>query len=77
MILPHGRPIAVQPSAHAVSCGSVFFGGLTYIGNAPNFLVRRLAEDAGIRMPGFFRFMLYGIVVLVPIFVLITLLFFR
>lgn len=76
LILPDGRPIAISLLA-AVSCGSVFFGGLTYIGNAPNFLVKRLAEDAGVRMPGFFRFTLYGLAVLLPIFGLITLLFFR
>ena len=51
-------------------------GANTYIGNAPNFMVKSIAEEAGIRMPSFFGYMLYSGLVLVPLFVCITFLFF-
>ncbi len=61
----------------AISVGAVFFGAVTYIGNAPNFMVRSIAEEAGTPMPSFFGYMLkYSIPILIPIFVLITLIFF-
>ena len=61
----------------AISAGAVFFGACTYIGNAPNFMVRSIAEEAGTPMPSFFGYMLkYSCVILVPIFVLITFVFF-
>jgi Na+/H+ antiporter NhaD/arsenite permease-like protein len=61
----------------AISAGAVFFGANTYIGNAPNFMVRSIAEEAGTPMPSFFGYMLkYSIVLLVPTFVLVTLIFF-
>jgi len=61
----------------AISAGAVFFGANTYIGNAPNFMVRSIAEEAGTPMPSFFGYMLkYSIVFLVPTFVLVTLIFF-
>ncbi|MBN2040255.1 MAG: sodium:proton antiporter [Spirochaetes bacterium] len=61
----------------AISTGAVFFGANTYIGNAPNFMVRSIAEESGTPMPSFFGYMLrYSIPVLIPIFVIITLLFF-
>ncbi len=61
----------------AVSAGAVFFGANTYIGNAPNFMVRSIAEETGTRMPSFFGYMLkYSIPVLIPVFVIITLLFY-
>ena len=57
----------------AISAGAVFFGALTYIGNAPNFMVKSIAEEAGIRMPSFFGFMLkYSFPFLLPFFVLVT-----
>ena len=60
----------------AVSLGSVFMGAMTYIGNGPNFMVKAIAEQSGIKMPSFFGYMFkYSIPVLVPIFILITLLF--
>ena len=61
----------------AISCGSVFMGANTYIGNAPNFMVRSIAEEAGIRMPSFFGYMGWSIAVLIPLFLLNTALFFR
>jgi Na+/H+ antiporter NhaD/arsenite permease-like protein len=60
----------------AISCGAVMMGALTYIGNAPNFAVRSIAEASGLRMPSFFGFMKYSVVVLVPIFAIVTAVFF-
>lgn len=60
----------------AVSAGAVFFGAMTYIGNAPNFMVRSIAEESQIRMPSFFGYMLWSLAILVPLFVLITVIFF-
>lgn len=61
----------------AISAGAVFFGAATYIGNAPNFMVRSIAEEAGTPMPSFFGYLLkYSLVILVPVFVLVTLIFF-
>jgi len=60
-----------------VSAGSVFMGANTYIGNAPNFMVKSIAEEAGVRMPSFFGYMFkYSIPILIPIFILVTLLLF-
>lgn len=60
----------------AISLGAVFWGAMTYIGNAPNFMVRSIAEEAGVRMPSFFGYMLkYSIPLLLPLFVLVTLVF--
>ena len=58
----------------AISAGAVFMGALTYIGNAPNFMVRAIAADRGVRMPGFFGFMLWSCGLLLPVFVLMTIL---
>ncbi len=60
----------------AISCGAVFMGANTYIGNAPNFMVRSIAEESGIVMPSFFGYMLYSIGILIPLFFLVTLIFF-
>jgi Na+/H+ antiporter NhaD/arsenite permease-like protein len=61
----------------AISAGAVFFGANTYIGNAPNFMVRSIAEETGTPMPSFFGYMIkYSIPILVPIFALITLVFY-
>ncbi len=63
---------------HAISCGAVFMGANTYIGNAPNFMVKSIAEEAGVQMPSFFGYMLkYSIPFLIPMFLLATLIFFR
>lgn len=59
----------------AVSAGSVFFGACTYIGNAPNFMVRAIAETGGIKMPSFFGYMVWSGGILVPCFVLVNILF--
>ena len=61
----------------AISAGAVFMGANTYIGNAPNFMVYAIARDAGVRMPGFFGYMLWSGAILLPLFVVVSLLFFR
>jgi Na+/H+ antiporter NhaD/arsenite permease-like protein len=61
----------------AVSAGSVFMGANTYIGNAPNFMVKAIAESRGIRMPSFFGYMAWSGAVLIPLFVLVTIIWFR
>ena len=61
----------------AISAGAVFFGACSYIGNAPNFMVRSIAEEAGTPMPSFFGYILrYSLLFLVPCFVIVTLIFF-
>jgi Na+/H+ antiporter NhaD/arsenite permease-like protein len=60
----------------AVSAGSVFMGANTYIGNAPNFMVRSIAEENHIQMPSFFGYMAWSVGILIPIFLLITFMFF-
>lgn len=60
----------------AISAGAVFMGANTYIGNAPNFMVYAIARDAGVRMPGFFGYMLWSGAILLPIFALTGWLFF-
>lgn len=58
----------------SISMGAVYMGALTYIGNAPNFMVYAIAEERGIRMPTFFGYMLWAGLILVPLFALLTLL---
>jgi Na+/H+ antiporter NhaD/arsenite permease-like protein len=61
----------------AISLGAVFMGALTYIGNAPNFMVYAMARRARVNMPGFFGYMAWSGAVLVPLFIVVTLLFLR
>jgi Na+/H+ antiporter NhaD/arsenite permease-like protein len=61
----------------AISCGAVFMGAMSYIGNGPNFMVKAIAEENGVQMPSFFGYMGYSIAILIPIFVAATFLFFR
>jgi Na+/H+ antiporter NhaD/arsenite permease-like protein len=61
----------------AISAGAVMMGANTYIGNGPNFMVKAVAEHRGVAMPSFFGYMLYSGAVLIPIFIVVTLLFFR
>ena len=60
----------------AISAGAVFMGANTYIGNAPNFMVRSIAVSGGIEMPSFFGYMLWSVAILIPCFILMTFLFF-
>jgi Na+/H+ antiporter NhaD/arsenite permease-like protein len=59
----------------AISLGAVFMGANTYIGNGPNFMVKSIAEEAGVKMPSFFGYMFYSCLILVPLFVAGTFLF--
>lgn len=60
----------------AISAGAVFMGANTYIGNAPNFMVYAIARDAGVKMPSFFAYILWSGAVLIPVFLLMTWVFF-
>lgn len=60
----------------AISAGAVFMGANTYIGNAPNFMVRSIAEERGVAMPSFFGYMMWSVGILVPLFIILTFLFF-
>ncbi|HEX9849069.1 sodium:proton antiporter [Candidatus Deferrimicrobium sp.] len=64
------------PLLQAISAGAVFMGANSYIGNAPNFMVKAIAEEAGVRMPSFFGYMAWSCGILLPIFALLTLIFF-
>jgi Na+/H+ antiporter NhaD/arsenite permease-like protein len=59
----------------AVSLGAVFMGANTYIGNGPNFMVKSIAESTGVKMPSFVGFMKYSVLILIPLFLLVTVLF--
>ena len=61
----------------AISCGAVFMGANTYIGNAPNFMVKAISDENGIRMPSFFGYILWSLCVLIPVFILDAIIFFR
>jgi len=71
LLADHRPPIA------AISCGAVVMGANSYIGNAPNFMVKAVVEEAGIRMPSIFGYMAWSCGILVPLFVLLTVIFFR
>ena len=66
-------PIAMLET---ISCGAVFMGANTYIGNAPNFMVKSISDENGIRMPSFFGYLLWSITFLIPVFLLDMLVFF-
>jgi len=59
----------------AISMGAVFMGAMTYIGNAPNFMVRSIAEDQGVKMPSFFGYMAWSVAFLIPCFILLSIIF--
>ncbi len=61
----------------AISAGAVFMGANTYIGNAPNFMVRSICEERGIKMPSFIGYMLWSGAILLPLFVAVTFIWFR
>ncbi|GAC1390755.1 MAG: sodium:proton antiporter [Variovorax sp.] len=74
---PQALMTTLAPTLAAISAGAVFMGANTYIGNAPNLMVKAIAESRGVRMPGFFGYMAWSLVCLVPLFVLVTFVFFR
>ena len=60
----------------AICMGSVFFGAMTYIGNGPNFMVKAIAEENGVKMPSFFGYMFkFSLIILLPIYILVQLIF--
>jgi len=67
----------LAPTLAAISAGSVFMGANTYIGNAPNFMVKAIAEERGIKMPSFFAYMAWSGCVLLPLFAVVTFIWFR
>jgi Na+/H+ antiporter NhaD/arsenite permease-like protein len=79
--LAGGDPVALMgplaTTLTAISAGAVFMGANTYIGNAPNFMVKSIAQSRGVAMPGFFGYMAWSTLILLPLFALLTLLFFR
>jgi Na+/H+ antiporter NhaD/arsenite permease-like protein len=79
--LAGGEPKHLMTAGHltlaAISSGAVFMGANTYIGNAPNFMVYAIAKNSGVKMPGFFGYMLWSGAVLIPTFILATFVFFR
>jgi Na+/H+ antiporter NhaD/arsenite permease-like protein len=76
IILGHGKMIS-ETLLSAISCGTVFFGALTYIGNGPNLLVKAIAEENNIKTPSFFSYILWSVVYLVPILFLTSVIFFE
>ncbi|MBP8840368.1 MAG: sodium:proton antiporter, partial [Giesbergeria sp.] len=68
---------AMAPTLAAISAGAVFMGANTYIGNAPNLMVKAIAEDRGVRMPSFFGYMLWSCGILLPLFAIMTFIWFR
>lgn len=69
-LLSHAETLA------AISCGAVFMGAMSYIGNAPNFMVKSIAETSGIKMPSFFGYMVWSIAILIPLFIVMSFIFF-
>ena len=67
----------LAPTLAAISAGAVFMGANTYIGNAPNLMVKAIAEDRGVKMPSFFGYMLWSFGILLPLFFVITFIWFR
>ncbi|MGV8806061.1 MAG: sodium:proton antiporter [Polaromonas sp.] len=61
----------------AISAGAVFMGANTYIGNAPNLMVKAIAEDRDVKMPSFFGYMLWSVGILVPLFIVMTFIWFK
>ena len=67
----------LAPTLAAISAGSVFMGANSYIGNAPNLMVKSIAEERGVKMPSFFGYMAWSCGILVPLFVVMTFIWFR
>ncbi|MBN1344093.1 MAG: sodium:proton antiporter, partial [Phycisphaerae bacterium] len=74
LTLTTGGQIAV-PLLVAISLGAVFMGANSYIGNGPNFMVKSIAEQSGVKMPSFFGYMAYSVGILIPLFLIVMLVF--
>ena len=73
-----GNVVAGVPEIllNAICIGSVFFGAMTYIGNGPNFMVKAIAEESGVKMPSFFGYMFrFSLIVLLPVYILVQVIF--
>ena len=76
MAAPVGAELATDSFLKAISMGAVFFGAMTYIGNGPNFMVKSIAEQEGIKMPSFFGYMIkFSLIILLPIYIIVQLIF--
>lgn len=73
---PQQLMTALAPTLAAISAGAVYMGANSYIGNAPNLMVKAIAEERGVAMPSFFGYMAWSCAVLVPLFAVLTFLFF-
>ena len=67
----------LAPTLAAISAGAVFMGANSYIGNAPNLMVKAVAEDRGVKMPSFFGYMAWSGCILTPLFVIMTFIWFK
>ena len=74
---PQTLMTTLAPTLAAISAGAVFMGANTYIGNAPNLMVKAIAEDRDVKMPSFFGYMAWSGAILVPLFVIMTFIWFR
>ena len=74
---PQALMTSLASTLAAISAGAVFMGANTYIGNAPNLMVKAIAEDRGVKMPGFFGYMLWSGGILIPLFILMTFIWFK
>ncbi len=71
---PNVPGLAAEPFLKGISMGAVFFGALTYIGNGPNFMVKSIAEQSGIKMPSFFGYMIkFSLIICLPIYIIVQL----
>jgi Na+/H+ antiporter NhaD/arsenite permease-like protein len=76
-IRPEAMTAGQAAALRAISAGAVMFGGLTYIGNASNLVLRTVASHRGVRMPGFVPFMLWAALVMLPVLGVVCAVFFR
>ena len=74
---PKALMTTFAPTLAAISAGAVFMGALTYIGNAPNLMVKAIAEERGVKMPSFFGYMALSGGILIPLFVLMSFIWFN
>ena len=74
---PKALMTTLAPTLAAISAGAVFMGANSYIGNAPNLMVKAVAEDRGVKMPSFFGYMAWSCGVLIPLFIVVTVIWFK
>ena len=74
---PHALMTTFASTLAAISAGAVFMGANTYIGNAPNLMVKAIAEDRDVKMPSFFGYMLWSVGILIPLFIVMTFIWFK